>query len=61
MEQVKRKDIEQIKADLTNISPLALPQYLAECEFYDMEDSQKVLSAAIQEFDKSGGVTSNLI
>ena len=52
--------IMKVKADLQKISPLALPQYLADCEFYDMQDTQKVLDEALKEFEDEGGVAGGL-
>ena len=51
----EKKSHEEIVRELENISPLALPQYIAECEFYDMTSSRQILDEAIAEFEKDGG------
>ena len=50
------KSPEEICADLEKISPLALPEYLAKCEFYDRSNAYKVLEKAVDEFKGKGGV-----
>ena len=57
----KYKTPEQIQEDLKHISPLALPSYLAECEYYDKSDACETLDKAIKEFDKQGGILKNLM
>lgn len=46
---------EKAVEDLKNISPLALPEYIAECEFYDETETRKVLDDVVKEFEKDGG------
>lgn len=55
------KTPEQILEDLKNISPLALPAYLAECEYYDRSDAYQTLDRAIREFEQQGGLVQNLM
>ena len=55
------KSPEEICADLEKISPLALPEYLAKCEFYDRSNAYKVLEKAVDEFKGKGGVAGNLL
>ena len=55
------KTSEQIIKDLEQISPLALPQYIAQCEFYDSTSTRKVLDEAIQEFEKDGGKVDSIL
>ena len=54
MEQVY-KTPEQIQEDLKHISPLALPEYLANCEYYDKSNAFEVLDEAIKEFEAKEG------
>ena len=61
IEEANKRTHDQIKRDLEDISPLALPQYLMECEFYDMEDTQKIIDEAVAEFENKGGVAGSLI
>ncbi|MBO4648203.1 MAG: DNA repair protein [Lentisphaeria bacterium] len=51
----EKKSHEEIVRELENISPMALPRYIAECEFYDMTSSRQILDEAIAEFEKDGG------
>ena len=51
---------EKIERDFSTINPLALPQYLIDCEFYDMQDAQHVLEQAVEEFENQGGVAGNI-
>lgn len=57
---MSKKNSIEIANDLKNISPLALPQYLKECEFYDMESSREILDRAVAEFEEQGGVGGSL-
>ncbi|MBT4823022.1 MAG: hypothetical protein HON70_45370, partial [Lentisphaerae bacterium] len=56
----QRGRADKIAREIAEVSPLALPQYLAECEFYDMEDTRDVLDRAVSEFEDAGGVGANL-
>ena len=49
--QFSDKAVEELK----RISPLALPEYIAECEFYDETETRKVLDDVVKEFEKDGG------
>ena len=63
MEQVY-KTPEQIQEDLKHISPLALPEYLANCEYYDKSDAFEVLDEAVKEFEGkegNGGIGKTMI
>ena len=57
----EKKTSEEIIRDLENISPLALPKYIEECEFYDMTSSRKILDEAIAEFEKDGGAQNSIL
>ena len=46
---------EKAVEELKKISPLALPEYIAECEFYDETETRKVLDDVVKEFEKDGG------
>lgn len=46
---------EKVVEDIKRMSPLALPAYLAECEFYDQAETRKVLDDVIKQFAKDGG------
>ena len=46
---------EQAVDELKKISPLALPEYVAECEFYDETETRKILDDVVKEFEKDGG------
>ena len=59
--EYKYKTPEQIQEDLKHISPLALPAYLAECEYYDKSDAYETLDKAIKEFEQQGGILQNLM
>lgn len=50
---VSKKSSEEIIADLQsgNISPLALPAYIAECEFYDTEDARNILDKVLKDIN----------
>lgn len=54
------KTPEQIIADLRDISPLALPEYLLNCEYRDKTDAFDVLEKAEAEFRGKGGVANSL-
>lgn len=54
------KTPEQIQEDLKHISPLALPEYLANCEYYDKSDAFEVLDKAVKEFENQGGLANTL-
>ncbi len=56
---MKHKNLEEIKEELKNLSPLAMPQYLMNCEFYDKTSSLEILENAIEEFRDKGGVGAN--
>lgn len=58
------KTPEQIQEDLKHISPLALPEYLANCEYYDKSDAFEVLDEAVKEFEGkegNGGIGKTMI
>jgi len=55
------KTPEEICAELDRISPLALPEYLSKCEFYDRSNAYEVLEKAVKEFKGKGGVAGNLL
>lgn len=48
------KTYEQIKMDLEHVSPLALPGYLAHCDFYDRSDAFETLNKAVEQFRGKG-------
>ena len=54
------KTPEQIQEDLKHISPLALPEYLANCEYYDKSNAFEVLEKAVKEFENQGGLANTL-
>ena len=54
------KSPEDIKEDLKKISPLALPDYLCKCEFYDKTRAFEILEQAEREFKDKGGIASSL-
>lgn len=56
----KIKTPDEILADLKEISPLALPEYLANCEYRDKTDAFAVLEKAEAEFGKNGGIARSL-
>lgn len=45
---------------LQKASPLALPGLIAECEFYDETESEKIFADVVSEFEKEGGSSSVL-
>ena len=47
--------------ELKRISPLALPGYIAECEFYDQTETRKVLDDVVKEFEKDGGTVDSVL
>lgn len=47
--------------ELRKISPLALPGYIAECEFYDQTESRKIFDDAVREFEKDGGTADSIL
>ena len=49
------KTVEQIKEELSKVSPLALPGKLIDYEIADMKSSQATLDDVYDEFEKSGG------
>ena len=51
------KAVEEIK----KISPLALPEYIAQCEFYDEKESRKVFDEVVAEFEKDGGSVDSIL
>lgn len=57
------KTPEQIQEDLKHISPLALPEYLANCEYYDKSNAFEVLDEAVKEFEgkQEGGIGKAMI
>ena len=57
----KIKTPEEILRDLENISPLALPEYLKDCEYFDRSDAFEELEKAIEEFEGKGGVAKSLV
>ena len=58
---MQKKSSEEIIRDLENISPLALPKYIAECEFYDSTSSRQILDDTIAEFEKDGGAENSIL
>lgn len=61
MEETRKiKTPEEIIADLKDISPLALPEYLRTCEYRDKTDAFAVLEKAEAEFRGKGGVANGL-
>ena len=60
-ERPKIKSPEEIVKDLENISPLALPGYLAECEYFDRTDALEQLEKAIEQFEDKGGVAKSIM
>lgn len=54
------KTHEEILQDLENISPLALPDYLNTCEYYDQTRAIEILEKANAEFKDKGGIASQL-
>ena len=42
-------------------SPLSLPNVIAECEFYDETESEKVFAQVVAEFEKDGGSTNSVL
>lgn len=46
---------------LQNASPLALSGVIAECEFYDQTESEKVFADVVAEFEKDGGGTNSIL
>ena len=42
-------------------SPLSLPNVIAECEFYDETESEKVFAQVVAEFEKDGGGTNSVL
>lgn len=60
MRKEKMSFADKAIADLQDISPLALPEYIEKCEFYDEKDTRKVLAELSAEFDKDGG-TANAV
>lgn len=54
------KTHEEILKDLENISPLALPDYLNTCEYYDQTRAIDILEKANAEFKNNGGIASEL-
>lgn len=46
---------EKAVEELKRVSPIALPEYIAECEFYDQTESRKILDDVVREFEKDGG------
>lgn len=59
-EKPEKRSHKQIVDDLDRISPLAVAQYLEECEFYDRQDAQEVLDEAVAKFEEGGGVAGQL-
>lgn len=57
----KIKTPEEILHDLENISPLALPEYLHECEYFDRSDAFVHLENAIEQFENNGGVAKSMM
>lgn len=51
MSERSKVTLDQLKA----ASPLALPGLIAECEFYDETESEKVFEDVVKEFEKDGG------
>jgi hypothetical protein len=60
-DQTAYKTPAQIKKDLERISPLALPDYLSKCDFYDRTDAYQTLDNAIEKFRGTGGLAGNLV
>lgn len=58
---MQKKSSEEIIRDLENISPLALPKYIAKCEFYDSTSSRQILDDTIAEFEKDGGAENSIL
>ena len=52
-----KKAIEKIQ----KASPLALPGVIAECEFYDETESEKIFAQVVAEFEKDGGGTNSVL
>ena len=52
---------EKTVEELKKISPLALPEYIAECEFYDETETRKVLDDVVREFEKDGGTVNAVL
>lgn len=50
----------RVAEELEKMSPLALPQYLMECEFYDQQEAQEILDEVVEEFEDGGGVAGNM-
>ena len=59
MEQ-QYKTPEEILEDLKHISPLALPEYLAKCEFYDRSNAFEALEEVNRKFSDKGGIANSL-
>lgn len=51
---------QEVTQALERISPLELPGYLEQVEFYDMQDSQALLNKAVKKLARGGGVASCL-
>lgn len=47
--------------ELKRMSPLALPGYIAECEFYDETETRKILDDVVKEFEKDGGTVDSVL
>ena len=59
MANIKTPD--DILKDLESISPLALPGYLHECEYFDRTDAFDQLEKAIAQFEGEGGVAKSIV
>lgn len=55
------KTPDEILMDLEGISPLALPEYLHRCEYFDRSDAFEQLEKAIEEFEGKGGVAKSIM
>ena len=55
--EYSKKAIEKMQ----KASPLSLPNVIAECEFYDETESEKVFAQVVAEFEKDGGGTNSVL
>lgn len=60
MKTGKQKTHEQILKELNEVAPLAMPAYIAECEFCDQRDATQVLDAICKECATEGKTDSLL-
>ena len=61
VEKTAVKTPDEILRDLEGISPLALPEYLHRCEYFDRSDAFEQLEKAIEEFEGKGGVAKSIM